>query len=389
MSRWQYSCEHTGPGTLAGRYMRQFWQPVHALEAIAPGGVKPLRIMGEDLTLYRGESGTPYVVGFRCAHRGTQLSVGRVFGEDIRCMYHGWKYTGRGQCVEQPGELAQQFASRVKIRGCPTRAYRGLIFAYLGDGDAPEFPIFPELEGDGLIDARHYRRACNLTNFLDNQLDEAHVGFTHPEGFARIPEIPEIRIDRTEFTAVSHCSRPGRVDRITEFLMPNILRFKSTTPFEGVHWGDAVSWRVPLDDRTTLSFMIARFVATTNGEAAFNAREKRLRELPVPDVDDLAARILAGELTFEDAAAEMGEHDPRYTITLQDHLTMGGQEIVADRDTEVLGTADAGIVAIRDLWNEQLEDLNQHGEGRVWVQPPPTVVTSGEERRESAALSGG
>jgi 5,5'-dehydrodivanillate O-demethylase len=152
VSRWQYSCEHTGPGTLAGRYMRQFWQPVYAMADIAPGGTKPLRIMGQDLTLYRGASGTPYVVAFRCAHRGVQLSVGQVDGEDIRCMYHGWKYSGQGQCVEQPGELENQFASRVKIRGYPTRDYHGLVFAYLGEGGASEFPIFQELEGDGIVD---------------------------------------------------------------------------------------------------------------------------------------------------------------------------------------------------------------------------------------------
>ena len=79
----------------------------------------------------------------------------------------------------------------------------------------------------------------------------------------------------------------------------------------------------------------------------------------------------------------MGEHDPRYDITLQDQLTVQGQRVVADRDAEVLGIADAGIVAVRDLWNEQLEDLDKHGEGRVWVQPPPTVLTSGEDLQET------
>ena len=383
MSRWQYSCEHTGPGTLAGRYMRQFWQPVHVLDKIPPGQAKPLHIMGEEFTLYRGESGTPYLVDSHCAHRGVQLSVGRVDGEEIACLYHGWKYTGEGQCVEQPGELDQQFASRVKIRGYPTRDYRGLVFAYLGKGEAPEFPIHQALEGDGIVEARSYERDCNLTNFIDNQLDEVHVGFTHPVGYARLPEIPKVRISRTKFAAVSHCSRPGRVDRISEFLMPNMLRFKSTTPYEGVNWADAVAWRVPKDDQTTLSFTINRYVATKEGEVVFLARQKRLRELPVPDVREFARRILAGELTFDQALVEMGEHDPRYDITLQDHLTMQGQMVVSDRDAETLGQADAGIVAVRDLWNEQLEDLDIHGEGRIWIQPPPTVLTSGEDMQKT------
>lgn len=233
MSRWQYSCEHTGPGTLAGRYMRQFWQPVHVLDKIPPGQAVPLRIMGEDFTLYRGASGTPYLVDSRCAHRGVQLSVGRVDGEEITCLYHGWRYTGQGQCVEQPGELDQQFSSRVKIRGYPTRDYHGLVFAYLGDADAPEFPIFQVLEGDGIIDARGYRRACNLTNFLDNQLDEVHVAFTHPEGFARIPEIP--RVGSFAPSSPRFLTVPGRAVSIAyqNFSCPISSDLSRRRPMEG------------------------------------------------------------------------------------------------------------------------------------------------------------
>lgn len=119
------------------------------------------------------------------------------------------------------------------------------------------------------------------------------------------------------------------------------------------------------------------------GEEAFLARQKRLRELPIPDVGAFAVRTLAGKTTYDEALAEMGEHDPRYDITLQNHLTMQGQKVVADRDTEVLGIADAGIVAVRDLWNEQLEDPDKPGESRVWIQRPPTVLTSGEDLQET------
>ena len=82
---------HTGPGTLAGRYLRMFWQPVYVSEELKTGCAVPIRNMSENFTLYRGASGTPYVVDFRCAHRGTQLSLGWVEQEGIRCFYHGWK----------------------------------------------------------------------------------------------------------------------------------------------------------------------------------------------------------------------------------------------------------------------------------------------------------
>ena len=97
---------HTGPGTLAGRWMRMFWQPVYCRKISRPGYAKPVRIMSEDFTLYRGEGGAPHAVAFRCAHRGTQLCTGWVEGDCIRCFYHGWKYDAAGQCVEQPAEDA-------------------------------------------------------------------------------------------------------------------------------------------------------------------------------------------------------------------------------------------------------------------------------------------
>src|SRR5713226_7171098 len=107
--------------------------------------------MSEDFTLYRGQSGTPHLVAFRCAHRGTQLSTGWVEGDCIRCFYHGWKYDGAGQCVEQPAEDSS-FPPKVKIVSYPTEEYLGLIFAYLGDaehGDTgafrpPPLPRYPD-----------------------------------------------------------------------------------------------------------------------------------------------------------------------------------------------------------------------------------------------------
>ena len=93
-----------GPGTPAGRLLRAFWQPVYAAERLGAGKAVPLRILGENFTLFRGESGTPHIIGATCAHRGLALSVGRIEGDCISCFYHGWTYDGDGQCVAQPAE---------------------------------------------------------------------------------------------------------------------------------------------------------------------------------------------------------------------------------------------------------------------------------------------
>src|ERR687883_1738220 len=162
---------YTGPGTVAGRYLRSFWQPVYHAPDLPPGHAKPLRIMSEDFTVYRGEDGTPHVVAPRCAHRGTQLSTGWVEGDCIRCFYHGWKYDGTGQCVEMPAEDSS-FPPKVKIASYPTREYLGLIWAYLGEGEAPDFPRYVEFEDfDGVIEIDSYVRRCNYFQNLENSLD--------------------------------------------------------------------------------------------------------------------------------------------------------------------------------------------------------------------------
>src|SRR3954463_5593542 len=133
----------TGPNTDMGRLLRRFWQPVATSQSVNPGAARPLRVMGEDLTLYRSDSGRAYIVAGRCAHRLTQLHTGWVQGEEIRCMYHGWKYGGTGQCTEAPAEGADS-AARIKIAGSPVHEFWGLIFPFFGGGIAPTFDLPPK-----------------------------------------------------------------------------------------------------------------------------------------------------------------------------------------------------------------------------------------------------
>src|SRR5262245_51834460 len=136
---------HTGPGTVAGRYLRRFWQPVYLASDLAPGQIMPIRILGEDFTLYRGEGGAPHVVGPRCPHRLTQLSTGWVEADSIRCFYHGWRFEHDGRCVQQPGERAP-FCQKITLAAYPTVEYLGFVFAYFGEGTPPPLTKWPEFE---------------------------------------------------------------------------------------------------------------------------------------------------------------------------------------------------------------------------------------------------
>ena len=162
--------------------MRQFWMALDNSANLAPGRAKPIRIMSENYTLYRGASGKAQVIAQRCPHRGAMMHLGWVEDDDIRCVYHGWKFDCSGQCIEQPAEEAG-YNRKVKIATYPTREHMGLIFAYFGEGEPPPFPPYPESAGEGLIDPWPvYQVPCNYLQCFENSMDEVHVAFTHAPG---------------------------------------------------------------------------------------------------------------------------------------------------------------------------------------------------------------
>ena len=79
----------TGPGTLCGELMRRYWQPAALSEELpADGAPMPLKLLGEDLVLFRDDEGRPGLLGLHCSHRGADLSYGRVENGGLRCIYH-------------------------------------------------------------------------------------------------------------------------------------------------------------------------------------------------------------------------------------------------------------------------------------------------------------
>src|SRR5919199_380087 len=124
----------TGPGTPGGDLMRRYWHPVALREELPPGGAPiPVRILGEDLVLFRDEFGRPGLMGLHCPHRGADLSYGRIEDGGLRCLYHGWLFDVQGRCLEQPGEPAgSTFYERIRQRAYPCLERARMIFAYLG-----------------------------------------------------------------------------------------------------------------------------------------------------------------------------------------------------------------------------------------------------------------
>jgi 5,5'-dehydrodivanillate O-demethylase oxygenase subunit len=351
----------SSPGTPMGQLLRRFWQPVALSDSIETGKARALRVMGEDLTLYRGDSGRAYLVAGRCAHRGTVLHTGWIEGEKIRCMYHGWCYEGGGLCVEIPAEKRPR-SEAVRIAAYPVHEYCGLVFAYLGEGAAPPFelPRKDVLEEPGRSLYTQLRIwDCNWFQHIENSLDAVHVSFAHAWGTARrfnaeiTAAIPELAYVETESGIRQTATRSKSNVRVSDWTFPNNNHIVAPGPNKGDPWGDICSWVVPVDDTHTMRFLIfaapqsaSRPPAVSSGaNRDFNPADyyKDLFEQHTPpDVDDVQF------------------------IGVQDYVAVRGQGVIADRLAENLSPSDAGLVFLRKIFLRELDALATGRPVKAW-----------------------
>ena len=172
---------HTGPGTPVGELMRRFWQPVCLSQQL---GDLPLalRILGEDLVIFRDKSGQVGLLHRHCAHRGTSLEFGIVSEHGIRCCYHGWLFDVDGTVLETPGEPPNSRLKESVMQGAfAAREDRGIVFAYLGPPET--MPPFPEVESYGTPpeDCVPFLipEPCNWLQVHENNMDPMHAPFLH------------------------------------------------------------------------------------------------------------------------------------------------------------------------------------------------------------------
>ncbi|HSQ11691.1 MAG TPA: Rieske 2Fe-2S domain-containing protein, partial [Candidatus Deferrimicrobium sp.] len=296
---------HTGPETLAGRFLRRFWQPVACSHELSAGQALPLRILSEDFTLYRGAGGTAHLVGNRCAHRGTQLSAGWVEEDCIRCFYHGWKYDGAGQCVEQPAE-GESFAAKVRIASYPVKEYLGLVFAYLGAGEAPSLPRYPRFESPEIsLDVAGLKRICNYFNNVDNSLDNAHLRFVHrrhrdaAEDHVVLGD-PIISVEESDWGIRRYVKYPDGKDLTFFFGMPNINFINGQVVDPVIKRADVMVFKVPVDDENHIHFEV-RAIALSGAQGRAWIEERRaLRAKVEEERPELVRAILAGKLRLSD-----------------------------------------------------------------------------------------
>jgi 5,5'-dehydrodivanillate O-demethylase len=359
---------YTAPGTVAGRLMRSYWQPVKRSEDLPVGTAQPLTVMSEQYTLFRGRDGKAQVLAPRCAHRMTVLSVGTVEDDGLRCMFHGWKFAANGRCLEAPGE-SDSLVAKASVASYPTREAFGLIFAFLGEGEEPPFPDLVgfsrehghDLTTAGLVENITYLRRCNFFANVENGVDHAHVPYTHrlsadpnrtKDGFSpTAAHQTPITVQRAETYVHTREIDENSPYRAT-FLMPNALHL-IVAGRNGLI--EQFAWRVPIDDEEHLSFAIMAHYLAPDGVEAFQRRKAEQEELRAEFIsaDEAAELIIQGRTHITDYI------DHPDLVNIEDNVGQVGMGRLADRDNERLGESDKGVVQVRRMWRRILDAFDR------------------------------
>ena len=366
---------HVEPGSPMGELMRRYWQPVCVSDELTDLPRK-VRILCEDLVLFRDKAGRVGCLDPHCAHRGTSLEYGRVEERGIRCCYHGWLYDTQGQCIEMPCEQPG-YAEKMDIwqPAYPVYEYGGLVFVYMGPpAKQPLFPMYDILDtrGRDAVVLRGLKlwgdhslgfvRDCNWLQHVENALDPWHLIVLHEmisgDQFNSVltqGEWPEIGFEETalgtRYNLEKDLPNGNRLERHSEVILPNIvlvanIHQRGAEPI----WREKateVIWCVPNDNETVYGICICAWPAE-NG---------------VPDPDwvpgtDTLTDIRPGQL--RERAYEDKQRKP------DDMEAQEGQRRIAIHGLENLGLIDSGIAANRRKLHRAVQDV---AEGR----DPPNI----------------
>ena len=170
-----------GPGTPMGELMRRYWQPIAALSQLKENPTKAVRLLGENLVLFRDRSGTLGLIQESCPHRRVNLLYGIPEEHGLRCPYHGWLFDETGQCLEMPAEAPDStFKDRVTAKSYPVEELGGMVWAWLGPEPRPLVPHWEAFVKDNVQrDIGWAVLPCNWMQIMENSLDPVHVEHLH------------------------------------------------------------------------------------------------------------------------------------------------------------------------------------------------------------------
>lgn len=360
---------HVGPGTPMGELMRRYWQPVGVSDELRDLP-RRVRILGEDLVLFRDKQGRPGLLDLHCAHRGASLEWGRVEDGGLRCCYHGWLYDCSGLCLEMPLE-DEGYAQRRRVEqpAYPVHEFGGLVFAYMGPPDKQ--PLFPRYDvydvdprqavlrgmkiwGDASITQV---RDCNWLQHFENVMDPLHIPILHilisgPQFSGALQALrnkPFFEFEETSIGMRHHVMQSlpngGVLDRFVEVALPNVLLLpsifeKGERPLDRDRPSE-VTWMVPEDDTHVTAFSIVVWPLNDGApDPAFRPRTDTIA------YDDQGSEIRPG--AYAQRPYEDRQRRP------DDKEVQEGQRPIAVHALENLVSSDRGVVQFRRLLRRQL-----------------------------------
>ena len=269
---------HISPGTPCGEFFRRYWHPVSLSSEVGKNPI-PLKILGEELVLFRTTNGELGLVHKHCPHRNASLVFGKCENKGIRCCYHGWLFAPDGEILETPGEeenseSARNIRERLRLGAYPVIEFNGLIFSYMGPpNEMPEFPIYDSFSIPG-ITTRPYQidYNCNWLQILDAIMDPIHTSFLHSTisgtQFSKgLGEIGELEVYERGIQFLGSNTR--RVNdyiwvRVNELILPNFTQAGAAFSADGTKTklfgrSSFTRWVVPIDDTHSMSLAWGNF----------------------------------------------------------------------------------------------------------------------------------
>jgi len=367
-----------GPGTPMGNLLRRYWHPVGTALELEQEPVQKVRLLGENLTLYRSERGEFGLIGDRCPHRCLSMEYGIPDERGLRCAYHGWLFDAKGRCLEQPFEDRtlehNTYKDKVTIKAYPVQELGGLIFAYLGPEPVPLVPRWDILVRDDLDKiVEIHRLPCSWLQCMENAADPVHFEFLHAafgnyqlKKLGRSPAMKaarhvKIEFDRFDYGIMKRRLLEGESPDVDDWttghplLFPNILAVGSAA-------APTLQFRVPIDDTHTIQF--AYRTSVRKGAAP---RPMAVRHSDLFNED---GKIIADN------------------IPAQDMTGWVGQGPISDRTQEHLASSDKGVVLYRRMLLEQMDRVERGEEPMAVIRDRAENEPMIDIRRERRAWQG-
>jgi nitrite reductase/ring-hydroxylating ferredoxin subunit len=332
-----------GPGTPGGEYLRHFWHPFLLASELGELPL-PVRLLGEDLVVFRDRQGRLGLLHKHCAHRGVSLEFGIPAERGIRCSYHGWNFDVDGTILETPAEPANSSICSLFVQGAyHVREEHGLLFAYMGAPEKlPAFPRYDTYETPGNVVAPFKLEVpCNWVQIVENAADPIHNAFLHAivsgQQFSPAFKVmPVLDFVDTPLGFISMATRKVGdfvFIRAGELMLPNVAQFPAgTNPVqkEMSHAHPTLTrWAVPLDDHHSL------YIGTMHLNDFSNPRSRNLEDFGVGKMSFIGQ---TADRPYQERQQEPGDYDA---------MTSPGP--IANRKAEHLGTSDRGVVLFRRM----------------------------------------